>query len=89
MWSGTPGPGGARVELRSETSGIVLRILDDGAGMSSGSPARAEGFGIVGMRERAVLIGGSFELVERDPNGLEVCVRVPYDEAVDASGRQQ
>lgn len=35
------------------------------------------------------LVGGSFELMERDPNGLEVCVRVPYDEVVDTFGRQE
>lgn len=78
----------ARVELRSEAGAIVLRILDDGVGLSKQSPAQADGLGIVGMQERAVLVGGSLELMERDPNGLEVCVRVPYDEVVDASGRQ-
>lgn len=39
------------------------------------------------MRERAVLLGGQLELVERDPNGLEVRVRVPYT-VLDTSGRQ-
>lgn len=71
----------ARVELlRSETDGIVLRVLDDGVGLSSRTPDRPDRFGIVGMQERAVLLGGSFELRERDPSGLEVRVTVPYSE---------
>lgn len=77
----------ARVELRSEADAIVLRVLDDGVGLSSRSPDRADRLGIVGMQERAVLLGGSLELRDRDPSGLEVCVRVPYD-VVDVSGRQ-
>lgn len=77
----------ARVELRSEADAIVLRVLDDGVGLASRSAAPADRFGIVGMQERAVLLGGTFELRDRDPSGLEVRVSVPYD-APDVSGRQ-
>lgn len=77
----------AWVELRSEPGALVLRVVDDGVGMSSGSPDRADRFGVVGMEERAVLLDGSFELRDREPSGLEVRVTVPYD-ALDASGRQ-
>lgn len=76
-----------RVELRSESNAVVLRVLDDGIGLPAMSAAQHDKFGLVGMRERAVLLGGELELVERDPNGLEVRVRVPYN-VVDASGRQ-
>ena len=68
----------ARVELRSESDAVVLRVLDDGVGLDGG-PA-SDSFGIVGMRERAVLLGGSLELVDRDPRGLEVRVRIPTSE---------
>jgi signal transduction histidine kinase len=66
------------VELRSESDAVVLRVLDDGVGLDGG-PA-SDSFGIVGMRERAVLLGGSLELVDRDPRGLEVRVRIPTSE---------
>lgn len=71
----------ARVELRSELDAVVLRVLDDGVGLAGGPPPRPDAFGIVGMRERAVLLGGSLELVDRDPRGLEVRVRIPSSEA--------
>ncbi|MFW6089323.1 MAG: PAS domain-containing sensor histidine kinase [Gemmatimonadota bacterium] len=69
----------ARVELRSENDTLVLRVLDDGIGLSSRSPP-PDRLGIVGMRERALLLGGSFELLERGPRGLEVRVAVPYSD---------
>jgi len=71
----------AHVELRRwESDAVVLRVLDDGIGLSNRSLAGLDRFGIVGMRERSVLLGGSFELRDRDPSGLEVRVTVPYSE---------
>ena len=48
------------VELRSRDGRIELSVSDDGAGM----PERVEGeaFGIEGMRERALLVGGSLAI---------------------------
>ncbi len=54
--------GASRVVLRlAHTSGRVeLEVADDGSGFDRERPT--SGFGLVGMRERAELLGGSFEL---------------------------
>jgi signal transduction histidine kinase len=53
---------------------VVLTIADDGVGFD---PAVATtGFGLIGMRERMALAGGSLEVRRGDP-GTVIEARVP------------
>lgn len=61
---------------------LQLTVEDDGTGFDAGT-ARAFGpdqLGLVGMRERAALVGGTLE-VETSEHGTTVLVRVPLDAA--------
>lgn len=51
----------------------VLVVLDNGAGLD-GSPA---GMGMIGMRERATILGGTFVVSPRETGGTRIEVRVP------------
>lgn len=51
----------------------VMVVIDDGAGI----PDVPSGFGIVGMSERAVILGGAFTVAPRKSGGTRVEVRVP------------
>src|SRR5256886_9036123 len=53
----------------------VVVVLDDGAGIDD-SP---HGFGMIGMRERAVILGGSFGVQSRESGGTRVEIHVPLD----------
>jgi signal transduction histidine kinase len=44
----------------------ALSISDNGAGFAPGSLDRPDAFGVLGMRERAQALGGTFEIVRRD-----------------------
>lgn len=68
--------GATRIEvhLSSEADRVRLRVRDDGKPV--GSP-RAGGFGLVGMKERAVLLGGTFAAGPRPAGGFEVEVVLP------------
>jgi two-component system NarL family sensor kinase len=68
----------ARVRLRLETvSGRVrLTIEDDGRGFAT-EGTTANRFGLVGMRERAHLLGGSFQIESSPGGGTRVTVEVP------------
>ncbi len=50
----------------------VLLVVDDGDGFDG-----ITGLGITGMRERAVIMGGSFSAVRDDGGGTRVEVRIP------------
>ncbi len=77
------GPG-ARTEVRlgTEPGGIVIEVLDDGRGAavlpgSDGAAAGARGHGIVGMRERALLLGGTLDARPRPGGGFRVAAHLP------------
>ena len=77
------GPGAhTQVRLGTNRSGIVIEVLDDGQGttvMPGSVPAQggARGHGIVGMRERALLLGGTLDAGPRPGGGFQVVARLP------------
>lgn len=63
------------VRLRLDDKGLLLEIEDHGAGIDPASPRR--GLGMVGMRERAALIGGNVEFLRPAAGGTLVRLAVP------------
>ncbi|GHH67905.1 two-component sensor histidine kinase [Streptosporangium violaceochromogenes] len=77
------GPGThAAVELEYGTREVLLRVTDDGRGAAA--PAGPDGHGLVGMRERAALFGGSVEAEPCGGGGFRVVARLPVGEAVES-----
>jgi signal transduction histidine kinase len=67
------GDGGARVKLVYDDDALEIRVANESRGNVPAPP----GHGIVGMRERASLLGGSFSV--ESMNGLfRVRARLPY-----------
>jgi signal transduction histidine kinase len=68
----------ATVTVGYEDQALRLEIVDDGRGVNG----RAEpgGHGLMGMRERVGVYGGSFEAGPRIGGGFRVAVRLPYGE---------
>lgn len=64
------------VELSLGAAGdeVELRVRDDGRGIDGGT---AEGTGLAGMRERAMLIGGRLAIGTADGGGTEVRLAIP------------
>lgn len=71
----------AAVRLEFGETSVMVEIEDDGRGFDpaamEGPDRTGGGFGLLGMRERASLIGGSVELQSRPDLGTTVRVRVP------------
>ncbi len=67
----------AWVRLGVTASALELEIEDHGAGMPAITPGR--GLGLVTMRERAALIGGSIEFTRPREGGTLVTLRVPLE----------
>ena len=66
------------LEFGMDDRGLLLRVRDDGRGMSD---RLLGGSGIRGMRERALLVGGTLDLRSSPAGGTEVCLRIPTLEA--------
>ena len=61
-----------------EGNELCLSISDDGVGFVR-KPGRPTSFGVVGMRERVLIMGGSLTLDSQPGEGTTLSVRVPLD----------
>ncbi len=67
------------VALEPDRVGIKLTVSDDGRGMPE--QLAEDTIGIEGMRERALLAGGTLTIESRPGEGTRVTLRVPTGEA--------
>jgi len=65
------------VRLHTAGNEIQLEIEDDGTGVLTKAPDDG-GFGLTGMRERAVALGGSMTIESRRGRGTQVRVVLPF-----------
>jgi two-component system sensor histidine kinase UhpB len=63
-----------RLELDRGRHSVVLRVVDDGRGLNG---HEANGSGIRGMRERALIVGGALAVKSSPAGGVEVRLEVP------------
>lgn len=64
------------VRLTNDEDNYILSVSDDGIGFDS-SEDISKGFGLISMRERAKLLGGSFEISSEKGLGTRVVVKIP------------
>ncbi|MBI5905039.1 MAG: sensor histidine kinase, partial [Deltaproteobacteria bacterium] len=65
------------VSLRVEEGVLLLSVEDDGKGFDPGRLGESKGLGVVGMRERASLIGGALSIGSRPGGGARIDLRLP------------
>jgi signal transduction histidine kinase len=70
----------AEVTVRYGDGAVELEVRDDGRG-SPGAAANGVGRGLVGMRERAILLGGTLETGPLPGGGYRVHARLPLEAA--------
>jgi signal transduction histidine kinase len=73
--------GHARVAVRRRAGEVELEIVDDGAGRGLSARADGGGHGLVGMRERASLYGGTLTAGAAPGGGFRVSARLPVEPA--------
>jgi two-component system CheB/CheR fusion protein len=67
----------ATLSLKGDKKGLVLSVIDKGEGFDPDAVTDQAGLGIVGIRERVRLVGGSVSIDARLGHGTEIDVRVP------------
>ena len=67
--------GSVELRLTVDERTLLLTIADDGRGIAP--PDLRSSNGVAGMRERALLVGGTLRITPRTPKGTEVRLKVP------------
>jgi signal transduction histidine kinase len=65
------------ITLREEGSNFVLEVADDGRGATEAELRGARSLGLLGIRERARLLGGDVDIHGVSGQGTTVLVRIP------------
>jgi signal transduction histidine kinase len=68
----------ASVSVRYRDDQLELEIVDDGRG-STRSGALGSGHGLLGMRERVALFGGTLQAGPQNAHGYRVCALLPLE----------
>lgn len=67
----------ARVRLESSEKTLTLTIWDNGIGIGANELTGAKSFGLLSMRERALLLGGELRIVGTPKKGTTVTLKLP------------
>jgi signal transduction histidine kinase len=65
------------VTIEQHNAELMLTVHDNGRGFSPESAVSSRAFGLLGMRERALLLGGSIDVSSVPRRGTTVSLRVP------------
>lgn len=68
------------VDIRQTAEMLLLEVRDDGRGFEvndTGMPARGEGLGVLGMRERAARLGGTLVVDSAPGRGTRISLAIP------------
>jgi PAS domain S-box-containing protein len=77
------------VVLERRDAHVALTVEDDGVGFNHDGPLDGSAFGLMGMRERAVSIGGSLDIEHSGGGGTTILVRAPTSDTQPLSDQSQ
>jgi PAS domain S-box-containing protein len=74
------------IRLWEEQNQLRLEVQDNGRGISTSETAHLRSFGLLGMQERAFLLGGEFQLTGSPTHGTTVTARIPRYQSIAKGG---
>lgn len=67
----------AHIHLQKHDQKLTILIEDDGVGIPTKTHGRTRGFGLVGMRDRVVALGGTVRIVSSQASGTRIRIVFP------------
>ena len=72
------------VTLGRADGAVTLNVRDNGRGFNIDDPRRPDSFGLIGLRERAHLLGGDVRIETQPGRGTVLEVRIPLERGTQA-----
>jgi PAS domain S-box-containing protein len=66
-----------RAKIQKNKEGLVIEIADDGLGFSQPEGQKPQTFGLLGIRERALVLGGQVQIVGVKDEGTHIKIQIP------------
>lgn len=73
------------IDLFREDDAIILQVADNGRGIAGSETQNPGALGLIGIRERAGILGGEARIVRRREGGTQVVVKVPFKMKAEAN----
>jgi PAS domain S-box-containing protein len=70
-----------RIRVWHEDGAIKAQLIDDGKGFATSNLKYSSGLGLLGLRERAEMLGGNFSIESTIGQGAKLLLRVPVQHA--------
>lgn len=71
------GASAVRIEMRKEDGRLTLEIEDDGRGITKRQAEGSKSFGLIGIRERTLFLGGKVRIEGRRNRGTSLNLQIP------------
>lgn len=68
---------GVTANLEQDNDQLVLTITDNGKGFDINSIGHKKTLGLLGMKERTLILGGKYEIISTPGSGTEVIISIP------------
>jgi len=65
-------------KLAADTDHFILKIADNGQGVTAADIRNPQSLGLLAIRERAFLLGGNVDIDGKDGKGTTVTVSIPH-----------
>jgi signal transduction histidine kinase len=75
-----------KVTLRCSDAALHVSVKDNGRGFDPSLPPTSTRYGLLGMRERALALGGAVQIRSAPGQGTRVAVTIPVDQAYGQAG---
>ncbi len=69
-----------QITIDKDNDTITLTVEDNGRGFSPSDPRKPGSYGLLGLRERAYLLGGAFDIESKPGGGTRIEVRIPIQQ---------
>jgi signal transduction histidine kinase len=75
-----------KASLKEINYTLVMEVMDNGVGITEEQISRPISFGIIGMQERALLLGGNIKISGVQGKGTTVIASIPFEKSRKKSG---